>query len=138
MKLEDQVLSLELAKKLKSLGVKQESYFNWITENEIGDEWEERVEVSDYSFDCPIEIIASAFTVAELGEILPHEIPDGRTTPWHFRSYWELGRWGVSYASTGVVLHKVSANTEANARALMLIYLLENNHIPSLTANNKE
>ena len=29
MKLEDQVVSLELAKKLKELGVKQESLFYW-------------------------------------------------------------------------------------------------------------
>ena len=29
MKLKDQVTSLELAKKLKELGVKQNSFFNW-------------------------------------------------------------------------------------------------------------
>ncbi len=33
MKLEDQVVSLELAKKLKELGVKQESAFYWLISN---------------------------------------------------------------------------------------------------------
>lgn len=68
MKLENQVTSLELSKKLKEIGVKQESYFNWSQRN--------------YSDDSPIDLQAgkgysknySAFTVAELGEMLPRHI----------------------------------------------------------------
>ena len=73
MELEQQVCSLELAKKLKELGVKQESlwYWNMITK-----------EFKDYEGKSPIiacEIYSnsrlwenfSAFTVAELGEMLP-------------------------------------------------------------------
>ena len=66
MKLEDQVCSLELAKRLKELGVKQESYFQW-------EQYEESYEPSvrpckDMGFHT--EFIAPAFTVAELGEIM--------------------------------------------------------------------
>ena len=90
MNLEDQVCSLELAKKLKELGVKQESIFWWI---EFVNGWELRFA----TFKVPtLNDVISAFTVAELGEGLPDEC--------------------VSYY----------ADTEANARALMLIYLIEN------------
>jgi hypothetical protein len=59
----------------------------------------------------------SAFTVAELGEKLPN----------HFHTIkmigWELGDWMCTLE--GIDNQKV-ANTEADARATMLIYLLEN------------
>ena len=70
MKLEDQVCSLELAKKLKELGVKQESLFYWwFVRNDMGDD----VFVSDTK---PVNGTEywSAFTVAELGEMLPKYI----------------------------------------------------------------
>jgi hypothetical protein len=39
MKLEDQVVSRDLAKRLKELGMKQESYFGWFRNDGAG-EWE--------------------------------------------------------------------------------------------------
>lgn len=68
MKIEDQVCSLELAKKLKDLGVKQESLF-W---------WEEYPSIYNLRY-YPHKIIFgednikfySAFTVAELLNIFP-------------------------------------------------------------------
>src|SRR5215813_5724748 len=73
MKLEDQVCSLELSKSLKELGVKQESYFYW---NEIDDNNEEgapftRCELLNYGLNSSYAWSFSAFTVSELGEILP-------------------------------------------------------------------
>lgn len=77
MRIEDQVCSLELSKKLKTLGVKQESAFYWmphyrwsfggkLTEKDILN-WS--VQYADYCEEEPKLI--SAFTVAELGEMLP-------------------------------------------------------------------
>ncbi len=80
MELENQVVSLDLAKRLKELKVKQESLFYWstrtfepgltgpnpITALILGTE----INQSQYH-KVTDEIIASAFTVAELGEILP-------------------------------------------------------------------
>jgi hypothetical protein len=68
MKLENQVCSLDLAKRLKELGVKQESEFHWYTKllkrTESNEEsimlWG-RTEISDYSTGREEEI-ASVFT----------------------------------------------------------------------------
>lgn len=100
MELNQQVCSLESAKCLKELGVKQESLFYWhetarldginnINQSKIN---------SKYCY--------SAFTVAELGEML-RECP-------------QLN-WCDLY--TGDLIFQP---TEAEARAKMLIYLLEN------------
>lgn len=81
MKIEQQVTSLEISKRLKELGVKQESLFYWssygmkfkkethelIPENEINPSFME-----DY---------ISAFTVAELGEMLVRLLEDNLITP---------------------------------------------------------
>jgi hypothetical protein len=64
MKLESQVCSLELSKRLKQLGVKQESYFVWSCMAGAS-KWEVR---EDWANEDSRWI--SAFTVAELGEIL--------------------------------------------------------------------
>ena len=117
MQLEKQVVSLELAKKLKSLGVKQESAFYWaelfITK--------EMVVVPPTSFSITsLEPRISALTVAELGEMLPKELRRGaiwwleivRSEAWRFR-YGNI----IFTAGTG--------KTEADARAEMLIFLIE-------------
>jgi hypothetical protein len=121
MTLEQQVCSLELAKRLKELGVKQESYFWWISRMK-GDEEEsfimthtewETYYKGEYGYVC-----LSAFTVAELGEILKelvNEVEYGfchGITGWHFYKEKEDD-------------HEY-ADTEADARAKCLIYLLEN------------
>jgi len=61
------VVSLGLARKLKELGVKQESYFKW-----VGDQIWDETQQSDYeSSSTPLrDTWISAFTVAELGELL--------------------------------------------------------------------
>lgn len=121
MKLEQQVVSLELAKKLKELGVKQESEFYW-TEF-FGDRYE--IKHKDFASggqtgNC------SAFTVAELGEMLPDgyvavKQPDG----WYHGDYAHDLEDGI-FVNTHL---GSNADTEADARAKMRIYLLENNLI---------
>jgi hypothetical protein len=112
MNLEQQVCSLVLAKRLKELGVKQESAFAWRVIRgtaETGDwaiygtgtsveEW-----VSEYRI--------AAFTAAELGEMLPNtEDCISRREP-------NDEEWRCGNQIEG---------TEANARAALLTYLIEN------------
>ena len=119
---EQQVCSLELAKKLKELGVKQESLFYWI---KFGDIFEIHQTFSNL-FNKGLEQY-SAFTVAELGEMLPKttkyfrsqvtgDVMEGRGS-WPY--YAELWR------PEGKTITE-NADTEADARAKMLVYLIEN------------
>ena len=116
MKLEQQVCGLELAKRLKELGVKQESYFKWQFSFNGGDSkiwnvfpfWHSEINGSPK--------VTAAFTVAELGEMLKdckHDLPS------HIRD----GQWEQDAYFPDVSL---PADTEADARAKMLVYLLEN------------
>lgn len=69
MELEKQVCSFALAKRLKKFGVKQESYFVWVnTDFDEEVQWFIRSTLGDTD---PNPDAVSAFTVAELGEILP-------------------------------------------------------------------
>lgn len=115
MKLENQVVSLDLAKNLKELGVKQESYFSWA---EYTDEDGHQVvgivtNPGTYSADY-----YSAFTVAELGEMLPTKNENWQTSK-AYNDKWFI----VDYKNS---IKPMYADTEADARAKMLIYLLEN------------
>jgi hypothetical protein len=77
---------------------------------------------------------ASAFTVAELGEMLPGS-RSFRNSSW--LEYWkyDVGSWTIElkrYVENGAVIEtlmNVQATTEADARAKMLIYLLESKFI---------
>ena len=104
MKLEDQVVSLELAKKLKELGVKQESYFCW----DIRDE-----KILDSSICMNDEI--PAFTVAELGEMLWEAIKNDYSQSQY------LGKAYLQAFSKEFDDYK----SEADARAKLLIHLIE-------------
>lgn len=116
MKLEDQVVSLDLAKRLKELGVKQKSHFIWANG---GYKWfvspdHEIIRINDPGYAQPWP---SAFTVAELGEMLPHNYSTWRRTN-NDREWW------VSDLATGRY-GEHTATTEADSRAKMLIYLIE-------------
>lgn len=139
MKLENQVCSLELAKKLKELRVKQESLFFWGFDNQEGFSGGLKIlQESNYAEQY------SAFTVAELGEMLPDKIKEYTlhiyNNPEYLKKYkyertenwscgYELQSWDVNtqkhYWKGWFVWEH--AKTEADARAKMLIYLLENN-----------
>jgi len=135
MKLGNQVVSLELAKKLKELGVKQESCFQWlkITDGGIPQSggflslWvnDRRYFVNElfnktsfFKIEQQIDITEefSAFTVAELGEMLP---PNSKTSKWLDTNWWAENERLLNN-------NAIPADTEADARAKMLIYLLEN------------
>lgn len=131
MKLEDQVVSLELAKKLKELGVKQESLFCWGERSSYtypGRELEAKLvwelyQVSTYKPRLGLDV--SAFTVAELGEMLPQWYPNGDVVDQI--PHMTIGRyWRVNLDDEGTLC---SETKEADARAKMLIYLIENHLI---------
>ena len=123
MRLEDQVCSLELAKRLKELGVRQESYFfyEWYSDRA----W--TLGISDWERDGGHTEI-SAFGVAELGEMIPKELNG------YFITYIpsiDLGKsrgWVCFYRNTfcEMKMENIFATKEADARAKMLIYLIEN------------
>ena len=124
MTIKKQVTSLEISKRLKELGVDQFSLFWWVYVNH-SDRWELDAGTDDYHHfplnDCTD---CSAFTVSELGEILPEwiEKEGGLAT-----EKWQAGVWKVSYLENEETPHiEKWSETEADARGLMLIHLLEN------------
>jgi len=146
MELSKQVVSLELAKRLKELGVRQESMFRW----DEGEGIEDRLEYMPEYANKTHELI-SAFTVAELGDILPLNVMlknCNENGAW-FSSHKENGQWSVMYEGCpkkGVavkdtvgnrIIRRDYAETEADARAKMLIYLLENGLIQNQTCSGK-
>ena len=125
MKLEQQVCSLELSQKLKELGVKQESCFYWV---KYPNGWaiapERYVELRPTEYGE-----TSAFTVAELGDMLPVELqiytyPVQIGSPSYERHKMEWCCIHEEGNDEGRDI-KMFCHTEADARAKMLIYLLE-------------
>ena len=137
MKLEQQVVSLELAQKLKDLGVKQEGEFRWYQNNhsilkaDVGKKfWYLRHKDNQMSWNN--YGMVSAFTVAELGEMLPKEITVSGGTFAQLNCRRDgNGYWYISYReqATMRMIADIGADTEADARAKMFVYLLENNLI---------
>lgn len=123
MKLEEQVCSLDLAKRLKELGIEQESLYYWYKFSDpIG--WE----ICGYRKEWIKQQDVSAFTVAELGEMLPGKIKEqGKTFFLDFKKDVVDGNWLVAYENDSAYVHTFSwIATEADTRAEMLEYLLEN------------
>jgi hypothetical protein len=109
MNLADQVTNLQLSKRLKELGVKQEGLFAWGYNDDRSDYgiYTKR-DIHFMGEDC------IAFTVAEIGEMLPYysyEIVKS------FRFY--------DFICDHLDL-KFKADTEADARAKCLVMLIEN------------
>lgn len=132
MTLEQQVTSLELSKKLRELGVKQESLY--YIDNSGG--------IAHNPPPRPLQAY-SAFTVAELGEMLPWKLTkgawyyeleftkDGTQKP--FRVYYHTPSGEDDHEYRLFPDEDCESETEADARAKMLIYLLENK-LKSLTS----
>lgn len=116
MKLERQVTSLDLSKKLKELGVKQESLHRWLYVEAHDDfELDNGREETGYS----------AFTVAELGEMLPRNIKIPNAQYPFYSLQMTKTTSGKHYVGYGAEEIAEISSTEADARAKMLIYLLK-------------
>lgn len=127
--LSNHVTNLELSQQLAKLGVKQETIFWWGTESEQ----EPRIctDLNHYD-DENSNIICSAFLSSELGEMLPPAIVmDKYENPLHLACFSS----GESYSVQLLDVDKYErvkwfdAKTEADCRAKMLIYLIENSHL---------
>lgn len=119
IKLEEQVVSLELAKRLKELGVPQVGLYAWDTSQEPHKLRKGGI-VRNPGFKA-----VTAFTVAELGEILKMLSKDenGAWTEWNYVwSNWQCYLQDRNCES----VWSTDATTEADARALMLVYVIEN------------
>jgi len=153
VKLKDQVCSFALAIKLKELGVEQLGLFSWYKVKESSGGIKFEVMDDMYAADvCSggVEMVCSAFTVAELGEMLPegikatmsHLIPkykheNGEEISFYLYMKKQMRYKGWTYyyveefnhEGNGVQINNSSGNydkNEANARAKMFVYLLEN------------
>src|SRR3990167_5874578 len=137
MKLEEQVCSLELAKRLKELGVKQVSLFYWCPSKTHDDAWVIKYGLMPDKMAHTHEF--SAFTVAELGEMLPQNIQAKKedagsveTGHWYLQQDKFHDHWRIYYAFGGTFVYETEGPTEADARAKMLINLIENKqHVPN-------
>jgi len=135
MKLENQVTSLEPSRYLQKLGVKQESQYYWCNfgkddwrgpyvvdgiPEEDGERWLRYPDGGQHTFRKNFDCMdtASAFTVAELDEIL------SKYGEYHVSEY--KGEIAVQIVGKGEIYHK---GNRADARAKMLGYLIENNLI---------
>lgn len=128
MPLEQQVCSLELSKELKELGYPQESLFWYSPYVEIGGsgrpsfKLEYRTGVKSNR-----EISISAPTVAELGIVLPNGYYSYRR---EYNDWWciavEEDGCESCIRSYETFFDDTISDTEADARAKMLIYLLKN------------
>lgn len=124
--LEQQVVSLESANRLKELGCEQfGTIFAWAEVNQGGKEW--RYEIVPNDFQADVEFIA-AYTVAELGELIGNHlsfttlktVPLVKNQPIKYRLY--INEKKLS----GIPIDQFDADTEADARALLLIHLISN------------
>jgi len=140
VKLEDQVCSLELAKRLEELGVKQESLYSfWVFHNDSIEleERHRRPVLAAYKRQRHYKKaywgkLCSAFTVAELGEMLPRGFNSGRQFGkdlFECFPVFSAEMQDEAYEDNVKRFTKIPLDLEekeADARAKMLIYLLEN------------
>jgi len=142
MKLEKQVCSQELAKRLKELGVKQESLYYWWQQcNKVHQGYEDDIYPPEYIWVLQPyfkglalgDNTYSAFTTSEIGEMLPDAyISFKESNIWYCTQLEEPDEeWWLDYRirSRSYGWRNEKADTEADARATMLIWLIENKHI---------
>lgn len=157
MNIENQVCSLELAKKIKSLGVKTESYYSYFPSQTIIGEKIQGESMMLYAMQSESPDAVRAYTSSELMEMLPHRILSSQhESPFNdFVLYINKRIWVVSgendklivehyyymnYISTttgeemnwdfNAFLEKPIHDTNfSNALAKMLIVVLENDKI---------
>lgn len=142
MELSKQVCSLEISKKLKEMGMKQDGIYVYLHVPEKINQYTHRKEhwklIPEKVTRGGFSNTVSAFSVAELGEMLP------KVLTWEGKKYWI--NFGYFHGVPTVIydidepkwerLLVVEGDTEADARGRTLIHLIEDNYI-TLTPSTK-
>lgn len=140
MKIQDQVCTREQGKRLHELGISNAAYFQWGSKGEINEEW---------TIEGPEDDFVPAWTVAELGVMLPEWIVrrriEYRLLQWHNepgKAFGVIDEYRLAYRRRkddifGEIGDNISGPTEAQARAALLIYLLENKIITPESVNQR-
>jgi len=128
-------MKLELAKKMVEVGFKQTSDFYWVVEK--GNTYKELSSNLFRVLNDHLEAIYPNYTVEQLGVMLPESL-DLVSNP-KGKSWLDISKitnfkgevvWTVGYGNMkGAIFLFETANTEADARAKMLIYLKGNGYI---------
>lgn len=139
MELIKQISNLELSRRLEKLGVKQESEFYWVNcEIDVEGKYrfkgwhivpeEETFALKEYSYTDDKELkMYSAFTSAELGEMLPRSIKYKNDIAWLQIEVQGIQEgWSCQYHAPKRVIKFFETRTMSDCMAKMLIYLLEN------------
>jgi hypothetical protein len=117
MELKDIVCSLEHAKRLNELGVKQESLFYWSIDGE-DPQIIMPMKIDNITVEISSKEKYSAFTASELGEMLPAMISTIRETD---------GHWSFVHGDNiSIDMKSFPIYKEVDARAQLLIHLIEN------------
>lgn len=124
MTVEQMCCTREQSKRLRELGIDQKSYFyhtivhvTHLPYVPIGETWDK-------------DLIGSAWTVGELGIMLPIMF-------WDCMNYKFSDGWEIHYSDAVPAVELSYFETEAEARATMLIYLLEKEFITIEEVNKR-
>lgn len=135
-----QVSSLEWSRKLKELGVVQDSIFYWMQNGK----WDWYLSFRPTKSTYPdVSGGVSAFTVSELGVALPKSIPGkNRDTLFFEQGYNGKGEPLFNFTASETEEYYAEqigfeGDTEANARSAMLCHLLENKIISLEEVNER-
>jgi hypothetical protein len=136
MKLEEQITSLEISKQLKVFGVKQDSLFVYRRNNGMAvypvvKDDEGRYELVPSGAYTSHDDTISAFTVAELGVMLPYDFDYPNENKCYIRECSQESSKVYICWYRGSDLPMGRASTEANARGKMLLILFDNGYIKS-------
>lgn len=126
------VTSFELSKELKEAGIEQKSEFYWIVNNYPEPQKYPQLrqgKTSEAGFTH-----YSAFLTGELGEMLPSDIVSGRTPDsiskgwdnWECLDFIEFGAAAYHHDDKKIKKPKFIADTEAESRGKMVLYLKKN------------
>lgn len=141
MEIKEQLVSFDLAREMEELCVKQDSLWWWENYSKNAYGYVKELEVTDHScvedevptlgLRVPKDyVICSAYTVAELGEMLPARIKTdyGSWTYLHITKRENTKEWVLDYNYL-LDIAEIRENTEADARAKMLIYLIKEGYV---------